>query len=131
MVLMPKAGVIMPRAHRDAIWMWYALYKNGTLLLLFKLFPSSLKGNIENDETLASTGDIVWQCFDMVAFIFPMHNCELIGMMYGTLIIYFLFNPLKTSPEYTRVGVYGKCVLYQNQIVFNGLIVFQVLIERN
>ena len=21
------------------------------------------------------------------------------------------FNPLKTSPEYTRVGVYGKCVL--------------------
>ena len=29
-----KAGVIMPRAHRDAIWMWDALYKNGTLLLL-------------------------------------------------------------------------------------------------
>ena len=21
------------------------------------------------------------------------------------------FNPLKTSPEYTRAGVYGKCVL--------------------
>ena len=31
-------------------------------------------------------------------------------------------NPLKTSPEYTQAGVYGKCVLYQNQIVFNGLI---------
>ena len=31
------------------------------------------------------------------------------------------FNPLKTSPEYTRAGVYGKCVLKQNQIVFNGL----------
>ena len=30
-----KAGVIMPRAHRDAIWMWYALYKKGTLLLLY------------------------------------------------------------------------------------------------
>ena len=29
-----KAGVIMPRVHRDAIWIWYALYKNGTLLLL-------------------------------------------------------------------------------------------------
>ena len=28
-----KAGVIMPRAHRDAIWMWYALYKKGILLL--------------------------------------------------------------------------------------------------
>ena len=23
----------------------------------------------------------------------------------------FKFNPLKTSPEYTRAGVYGKCVL--------------------
>ena len=22
-----------------------------------------------------------------------------------------IFNPLKTSPEYTRAGVYGKCVL--------------------
>ena len=22
-----------------------------------------------------------------------------------------VFNPLKTSPEYTRAGVYGKCVL--------------------
>ena len=21
------------------------------------------------------------------------------------------FNPLKTSPEYTRAGVYGKCML--------------------
>ena len=31
------------------------------------------------------------------------------------------FNPLKTSPEYTRAGVYGKCVLKPNQIVFNGL----------
>ena len=23
----------------------------------------------------------------------------------------FSFNPLKTSPKYTRAGVYGKCVL--------------------
>ena len=23
----------------------------------------------------------------------------------------FAINPLKTSPEYTRAGVYGKCVL--------------------
>ena len=30
-------------------------------------------------------------------------------------------NPLKTSPEYTRAGVYGKCMLKENQIVFNGL----------
>ena len=30
-------------------------------------------------------------------------------------------NPSKTSHEYTRTGVYGKCVLQQNQIVFNGL----------
>ena len=39
---------------------------------------------------------------------------------------YFLFfssfNPLETSPEYTLAGVYGKCLLWQNQIVFNGLI---------
>ena len=31
------------------------------------------------------------------------------------------FNPLKTSPEYTQAGVYEKCVLKENQIVFNGL----------
>ena len=30
-------------------------------------------------------------------------------------------NTLKTSPKYTQAGVYGKCVLSQNQIVFNGL----------
>ena len=30
-------------------------------------------------------------------------------------------NPLETSPEYTWAGVYGKCVLKQNQIIFNGL----------
>ena len=31
------------------------------------------------------------------------------------------------SPEYyTRAGVYGKCVLQQNQIVFNGLIDDQI-----
>ena len=28
---------------------------------------------------------------------------------------------MKTSPEYTRAGVYGKCVLQQIQIIFNGL----------
>ena len=39
------------------------------------------------------------------------------------------FNPLKTSPEYTRAGVYGKCVLYQNQIVFNRLIAYFKLIN--
>ena len=36
--------------------------------------------------------------------------------------VYINLNPLKTSPEYTRAGVYGKCVLWQNQIIFNGLI---------
>ena len=35
--------------------------------------------------------------------------------------MYHTVNPLKTSPEYTRAGVYGKCVLKENQIVFNGL----------
>ena len=30
-------------------------------------------------------------------------------------------NPLNTNPGYTRDGVYGKCVLRQNQIIFNGL----------
>ena len=32
-----------------------------------------------------------------------------------------LLNPLKTSSEYTQAGVYGRCVLLQNQIVFDGL----------
>ena len=39
---------------------------------------------------------------------------------------YFFFNslqgnPLKTSPEFIRAGTYGKCVLLQNMLVFNGL----------
>ena len=38
-------------------------------------------------------------------------------------------NPLKTSPEYTWAGVYGKCVLKQNQIVLNGLIMFIYLFQ--
>ena len=31
-------------------------------------------------------------------------------------------NPLKTGPEYTQTGVYGNCMLYQKQIIFNMLI---------
>ena len=30
------------------------------------------------------------------------------------------FNPLKTSIQYTQAGVYGKCMLRQNELVFNG-----------
>ena len=30
------------------------------------------------------------------------------------------FNLLKTSPKYTWAGVYGKCMLLENRIVFNG-----------
>ena len=33
------------------------------------------------------------------------------------------FNPLITVPEISRAGVYGECVLYQNQTVFNGLMI--------
>ena len=32
-----------------------------------------------------------------------------------------LFNPLKTSPEYTWAGIDRKCMLQQNQIVVNEL----------
>ena len=48
--------------------------------------------------------------------------------MHASLIFYIwnlvkqCLNPLNTSPKYTRAGVYGKCVLKENQIVFNGLI---------
>ena len=31
--------------------------------------------------------------------------------------LFFIFNPMKTSPEYARAGVYGTCMLYLNQIV--------------
>ena len=39
------------------------------------------------------------------------------------IINLFRINLLKTSPEYTRTraGVYRKCMLQPNQIVFNGL----------
>ena len=33
----------------------------------------------------------------------------------------WVFNPLKTSPVYTQAGVYGKCMLQQNQVVVNRL----------
>ena len=33
----------------------------------------------------------------------------------------FSINPLKTSPEYTQAWVYGKCMLWRNQTVLNGL----------
>ena len=33
----------------------------------------------------------------------------------------YVLNQLKTSPEYTRAGGFGKCMLKQTQIVFNGL----------
>ena len=32
-----------------------------------------------------------------------------------------LFDPLKTSPKYTRAWVYRKCMLWQNQIILNML----------
>ena len=41
-----------------------------------------------------------------------------------------LFNPLKTSPEYTRAGVYGKCMFKQNENVFNGLRGFNLHISE-
>ena len=34
----------------------------------------------------------------------------IIGLKYKLPLEHF--NPLKTSPEYTQAGVYGKCVLY-------------------
>ena len=40
-----------------------------------------------------------------------------------TAYILSSFNPLRTSPDYNQAGIYGKCVLQQNQIVFNELIV--------
>ena len=36
-------------------------------------------------------------------------------------VLHIIFNPLRTSPGYTLAGVYVKCVLKQNQIIFNGL----------
>ena len=32
-------------------------------------------------------------------------------LKHSDITFLFHFNPLKTSPEYTRAGVYGKCVL--------------------
>ena len=46
--------------------------------------------------------------------------CDL--MENGMYYLYHLeINPLETSPEFIRVGDYGKCMLLQNQIVSNGL----------
>ena len=39
------------------------------------------------------------------------------GMSYEVLSS--CINPSKTNPEYAWAGVYGQCVLYQNQIAFN------------
>ena len=47
----------------------------------------------------------------------------------GMIIIRMWINPLKTSPEYNQDGVYGNCVLEQNQIVFNGLSEYRIFQE--
>ena len=49
--------------------------------------------------------------------------------IYG-LHFYLFHNPLKTCPEYYRAGVQGKCLLLQNQIVFNGLLLMSQAICR-
>ena len=44
------------------------------------------------------------------------------------------YNPLtrlKTSPEYTRARVYEKCVLKENQIIFNRLTMMRVHTQLN
>ena len=57
---------------------------------------------------------MVISCYkDLISFQDPQQ--------YFTNVPYTTFNLLNTSPEYTLSVVYEKCVLYQNQIIFNGL----------
>ena len=51
-------------------------------------------------------------------------QCGLQGLVLWGIVI----NPLKTSPKYTRAGFYGKCVLLQNQIIFNGLKTYSIVL---
>ena len=38
-------------------------------------------------------------------------------------------NQFRSSPEYTRAGVHGKCVLWKNHIVFNGLTTHEIIVQ--
>ena len=53
------------------------------------------------------------------------NNKEVYLLGNNTYSPYFIsmvkINPLKTSPDNTQAGVYVKCVVKQNQIVFNRL----------
>ena len=44
---------------------------------------------------------------DMKVRIIQTH----VGGQMKAINFYHCFNPLKTNPEYTQAGVYGKCVL--------------------
>ena len=60
-----------------------------------------------------------WIWFDFGISQIPVKKNR--PIYFHCIIKFLIINPLKTSPEYTRAGVYGKCVLKENQIVFNGL----------
>ena len=58
------AGVIMPQTHRDAIWMWYVLYKNGTLSLYFLLFHDEVPLLDEKAESQIPAGVLIGHASD-------------------------------------------------------------------
>ena len=70
----------------------------------------------------------VFPAFLLIDLLLFVHSIMyfFLGGVKGT---FTCFNPLKTSPEYTRAVVYGKCFLYPNQIIFNGLS-FQVFFQN-
>ena len=50
--------------------------------------------------------------FSIVLYKFVEYHCSCNVIVILKFVCFTSFNSLKTSPEYTQAGVYGKCMLY-------------------
>ena len=90
-------------------------HKHGVKVVLDRL--ARLWGNLRRDVPCLplSTVDIIF----LQNKVGRGYLVAVTGVYMGNYRVYvavpgsmWCFNPLKTSPKYTRAGVYGKCMLY-------------------
>ena len=69
---------------------------------------------IENGGILIQNWEIIF--YHLRFYVCLIHQWLQITCTLAICFVFLmgLFNPLKTSPEYTQDNVYGKCVLLQN-----------------
>ena len=60
-------------------------------------------------EMSLSVGERLWKVYDYFSNVYE--DMFFLYGLYFWLPLDIFFKPLKTSPEYTQAGVYGKCML--------------------